>query len=242
MSDLTDSTVTIVLTPSQRIAAALRILFNVNQFQIAPDAKAELQAHIDAVMGAEHVDITDIGAEMTALNERANTLEADFNTLDGDIIALQDRVTALEAANETIAKSLEALEPTPAPQPAAPAPAPAADPAAPAPPVAVISTDSAHGASVVTPVIVTDHPTNGTTLVTPIMPDPTTGEVVIPAAGDVTVDPATGVPAAVQDGQPAATLGATIAIVDPTVPTAAEHAATNPADIVTAPAADTTQV
>lgn len=59
--------------------------------------------------------------------------------------------------------------------------------------VAVVSTDPTLTAQVGSPasVIVTDHPTDGTTLLTPVLSPDT------PAAGSVTVDEATGAPTAV---------------------------------------------
>lgn len=84
-----------------------------------------------------------------------------------------------------------------------------------------VTDDSSH-----TAVIVTDHPENGTTLVTPVL----SGN---PDAGSISVDTETGAPVA--DPASGVTLGETIVANDET-PTAAALAEANPSAVVSAPA------
>jgi Ca2+-binding RTX toxin-like protein len=96
------------------------------------------------------------------------------------------------------------------------------------PPVAVVSTAPEHtDGSGADTVVVTDHP-NGDVLVTPVTSTDPLG------AGDVVVDPTTGVPTAA-DPASGVTLGETTVATDATT-TAADLAASDPSAVVSAPA------
>lgn len=178
----------------------------------------------DLETGIANIDETIKGLDTLGGDSSTNTLlggQADDSILAG---AGNDVIDPAGGAAAAPGAETAPVEEEPAPEPI--------ETEAPAAPVAVISTDPADVAPTITEdsthdsVIVTDHPTDGTTLVTPITstdhdPDAT-----------VVVDPATGVPTP-SDPASGLTLGETV-VAAPETPAAADLATDPSASIVSA--------